>query len=304
MKKPYFFGVYYRFTDTQAPYSMAVIVGIHIKNNQPRAFIQVTDTKNRDSYYIHYSHKDFFYSDNPFFIKCENNIFTKEFVYLNIDQPRLHLHGLLTFKNNQDINRSTHYPTIMGPFGYLPLPCQHSIYSMFHHVNGVMSFNGGRYYFHDSAGYMEGDRGNVMPREYLWLQSNTFNNKDDIHFMCAYATIPLPIKGEFKGLICVLHINGKEHRFATYNGGFMEHFIREGNDYMMAIRKGKYRLLIKATLVHPKPLFAPNNRGMQRVIKEDLKGKIDIEFYKGKTCLCRLKDEHCAIESTWKNHEK
>lgn len=294
MSKAYFTGHYFRVTQSEEDYSIAVIVGLRITPHTKQGFIQVTDTSTEDSYYITFPHNEFQFHTDPFYIQCGKNIFTKEFMYLSLDEPGLVLHGLLTFNHIKDIHRTHYAPTIMGPFSYLPLPCYHHILSLEHEVNGVLTFNEQCHHFSQASGYIEGDYGHSFPTTYTWLQCNTFK-KQDIQFTCAFAKLPI-LKTSFRGVIAILTINGKEHRFATYNGAFVESYSIHKQRVFMIIRKGDYRLIIHARQNNPKSLFAPSNGHLRRVIKEDLGGSIFIEFYKKNRLLAKAADDLCAIE--------
>ncbi|WP_105617612.1 tocopherol cyclase family protein [Vallitalea okinawensis] len=299
MRKPYFTGWYFRATDLETNYSLSIIVGTHYSIEKHSSFIQIIDTTEKKTYYISYPSHYLKLNVNPFYIKCGKSIFTKDFMYLNIDTPRIQLHGLLTFDDLLDIKRTVTSPTIMGPFSFFNfMECYHHILSLHHFVNGVVTLNGKKHFFNQASGYIEADSGTSFPKDYVWLQCNTFNT-NDIKFMCSFAHIPFLITS-FNGLICVLNINGKEHRFATYNGSHVERYLINSSKVYMIIRKKHYRLVIKAHLKNGRSLISPQLGTMNRPVIEDLEGQISIQFFKNNALLFEDLGELCAIEISHK----
>ena len=123
---------------------------------------------------------------------------------------------------------------IMGPFKYVPfMECRHSIVSMRHRVDGMISVNDVEYRFDNDLGYIEGDRGYSFPREYAWTQC-FFDDGNSLMFSIA----DIPIAGwHFTGIIGVILWQGKEYRFATYLGARALKIA----DNEFIIQQGQYR---------------------------------------------------------------
>lgn len=104
---------------------------------------------------------------------------------------------------------------IMGPFRFLPMECRHGILSMAHETAGSISVEGTVYRFDGGTGYIEKDSGRSFPRDYLWVQCNTFREPGSL----VLAVAKIPFCGlHFRGCICAIVYGGREYRFATYNG--------------------------------------------------------------------------------------
>ena len=102
----------------------------------------------------------------------------------------------------------------MGPFRYVPfMQCRHSVFSMRHPVDGILSINGTPYEFQNAIGYMEGDRGYSFPTKYAWTQCSF----PDGALMLSIAEIPFG-GFHFTGIIGIVHLRRKEYRLATYLG--------------------------------------------------------------------------------------
>lgn len=132
---------------------------------------------------------------------------------------------------------------------------------MKHAVHGKITLNGEIFNFDDGVGYIETDSGYSFPEGYTWIHCNDF--KENCSIMAAVAKIPF-YGLNFWGCICVVWLDGKEYRLATYKGVKIircEHNIIE-------LKQGKYRLLIEANQRDAHSLAAPQLGKMSRMIKE------------------------------------
>ena len=138
--KNYFEGWYFK--NTNKINSIAFIPGINITENGKKAFIQViTDEM---SYFINYDIKDFKYNISPFSIQIAKNFFSKEKVYIDINDctQNIAIHGELIYSDNKNIKTNILSPNIMGPFSYIPfMECNHAILSMQNSIKGMININ-------------------------------------------------------------------------------------------------------------------------------------------------------------------
>ncbi len=146
INKSYFEGWYFKNTNSEN--SIAFIPGINVTENDKKAFIQViTDEM---SYFINYDINHFKYSFSPFAIQIEKNFFSKEKVYIDINdcEQNVAIHGELIYSHNKNIETNILNPNIMGPFSYIPfMECNHAILNMKNSINGVISFNNKKMFF-------------------------------------------------------------------------------------------------------------------------------------------------------------
>lgn len=85
--KKYFEGWYFK--NTGSNNGISFIPGINIDGTNKKAFIQVIT--NNSSYFIDYDINDFSFSNNPFYIKIQNNIFSKENIHIDIMDEKQNL---------------------------------------------------------------------------------------------------------------------------------------------------------------------------------------------------------------------
>lgn len=296
-KKNYFEGWYYKYISFHQEVSLAVIPGISLNTEDAHAFIQVFISKNNqlETHYFKYPVDAFSFHPKMMLIDVAGSLFTPDEMILNIHQNDQDIIGHLTHKNKTPLKKSFLSPNIMGPFAYLPfMETKHGVISMAHDVSGSILFNDVGVSFNQTKGYMEKDWGQSFPIKYTWLQSNYFNTPTTSFFL-SYATIKYMFL-TFKGLICVLNIDGKEHRFATYNGAKVLSVTHTEKTVDIQIKKRSYKLIITGEVDKTMALPSPKHGKMNQTIKEGMSGRIDIKLYKKKTLIYEDKGYHSGIE--------
>ena len=288
-KKPYFEGWYYKQVSTDQKSAISFIPGISLNEKDPHSFIQYIFTHENsegalqmESGYIRFKVEDFKWSDKPFAVQIGNNLFTKNFVSVHLQDETHKIEGMLHLGEFTPIERNAWMPNIMGPFAYIPhMECYHGVNSMSHELNGTLEINDETIEFTRGKGYIEKDWGTNFPRDYVWLQSNHFTNPETSIF---FSNAHIPFYGkEFQGYICNLLLEGKQYRFATYTNTPMEMEILDGNRVVALMENDKVRLTLDAQPTDQQELIAPVPEGMEKIIKEGISGKLKLTFLDKKT---------------------
>lgn len=180
---------------------------------------------------------------------------------------------------------------IMGPFTYLPLmQCRHSIFSLYHRVDGVLYHNGKQLIFQNGTGYMEGDRGHSFPNRYLWTQCNWGRNC----IVLSIADIPLYGK-TFVGCIGVVLFEEKEYRFATYCGVRLIHV----SNREILIQQGDMSLYVALLDGKAHPLSAPHSGAMTRTIHESPSCTVRYHFSVKQQTVFDIIQTNASFEACW-----
>jgi len=298
----YFEGWYFKQVSSDLKNIVSIIPGISKGSEDSHAFIQIIisskDVGNTilTTQYYKYSVEDFQYTDEPFCLTIGKNSFSNKGIELNLNNSEYSINGSISFSEFTEINRNIFSPSVMGCFSYVPfMECNHDIISMNHKLKGMLTVNNKLYNFMDGKGYIEKDWGTSFPEEYIWLQSNHFEDTDT-SVMFSLAHIPF-FGTSFKGFICNLTFEGHEYRFATYNNSKVVKVNYSGTLLELVIVKGEYELLIKAEACQDTgELKAPSNGEMDNIIKEGLSGLANIKLSKESEILFEGKGNPCAIE--------
>jgi len=277
--KGYFEGWYYKHQALKHPTiggrSLAIIPG----RASDEAFVLViTDGR---SYHIKYPlseyHKDAI-------LNVGGNTFSPAGITLDIRRPELTLVGEIMYMDIAPIRSD-----IMGPFKFFPMECRHGIISMRHTLCGTVTLNGEIQDYTDGKGYIESDSGRSFPKGYMWVHCNDF--AQDCSIMASVARIPF-YGLRFWGCICVVWLNGREYRLATYNG---VKILRCGPG-AIELKQGKYRLTITIDERAGQKLPAPHFGNMSRFIRETLACPARFRFMEGDRCMLDEKSEHASYE--------
>ncbi len=267
--RPYFEGWYFKHTSKGGAFS--VIPGVFCgKGVDDFAFIQLIFGQPPQSFFIPYDFSEFRFSPRTFEISIGKNEFSAGKVRLDIEE--IGLTASLSYSNHVRLQSGLYTPTIMGPFSYLPvMQCSHEVLSLTHRVSGSIQHQGGCLEFNDADGYMEKDWGSAFPESWVWMQCN---HRGDA-LMCSAASIPFA-GFTFTGLICVLLHDGKQYRFATYNGGALFSLAADCADIEAVVARGAYRLRMRAHSDAMGTLKAPTPSGINRDIAESITARYDV----------------------------
>ncbi|MCL1878494.1 MAG: hypothetical protein FWF80_06525 [Defluviitaleaceae bacterium] len=256
--------------------SFAVIPG---KASDGAIIFVVTDDK---SYNIPFSLPEYQKRDGE--LRIGGNTFSSAGISLDIQTPELSLTGKLTYTNLSPIRGD-----IMGPFRFFPMECRHGIISMNHSLQGEVILNDEMLNFGGGKGYIESDSGRSFPTGYTWVQCNAFD--EDCSIMASVARIPF-YGLRFWGCICVVWLNGKEYRLATYKGVKIIRCERG----IIELKQAKYRLSISVDERAGHKLPAPQSGKMSRFIKETLSCPAHFRLMEGDKCLFDGKSDFASYE--------
>ena len=277
LAKNYFKGWYFKCSTEDK--TIAFIPAFHKNHNKKSASLQIIT----DDSAFNLPFNSLAYSENPLSVKIGNCFFSEKGLRLDIQNKNLDIKGALRFYELSPIRYD-----IMGPFSYIPfMQCKHSLYSMKHRIRGQITINGKQLDFQNGTGYIEGDCGSSFPKEYIWTECSFENGA----LMLSVADIPM-LGFNFKGIIGVVLINGKEYRIATYLGAKAVYI----GDNTVIIKQGDYLLTAKLIKTNPLPLYAPLKGKMDRTIRESASSKAYYRFsYSGKT-LCEFTSNKASFE--------
>ena len=277
LMRNHFCGWYFRCQSDRR--TLTVIPSVHRTKESKYCTIQlITDTH---SFHVSFPYSDFHKKGSQ--ISIAGNRFGKEGVTLDIQTPDLNVTGSVRFGMFTSIQYD-----IMGPFRYVPfMQCRHSVFSMHHSVDGMLSINGTPHMFENAIGYMEGDRGYSFPSKYVWTQCSF----PDGALMLSIGNIPL-WGFHFTGIIGIVLMQGKEYRLATYLGAKA---VKIDTDEII-VWQGSLTLTVRPQGQAGHPLNAPVNGAMIRTIHEHPSCLVSYRFEENGTLLLELDAPNAAFE--------
>lgn len=273
----YFYGWYFKNQSDRQ--TLAVIPAVHGAGRARTCSIQFITADN--TWTISYPFQLFHKKEDCLFIG--ENRFGRNGLHLQIDTPQLKAEGNLRFSNLSPLKYD-----IMGPFVFVPfMECRHSVYSMYHNVDGCITINDKEYCFKNAIGYWEGDRGRSFPKNYAWTQCLF----QDHSLMLSVADIPLA-GIHFTGIIGVVRWKGKEYRFATYLGAR----IVQKSNHRLLVRQGRLEFEARLLEKNAHPLQAPESGAMTRTIRENVRCKAFYRLRKNGQTVFAFETEQASFE--------
>tara|TARA_B100000530_G_scaffold330293_1_gene273439 strand:- start:558 stop:1103 length:546 start_codon:yes stop_codon:yes gene_type:complete len=166
---------------------------------------------------------------------------------------------------------------------------------MNHTLNGHLDINKDRISFDHGKGYIEKDWGKNFPKDWVWAQSNSFN-ESELSISASLATIPWK-SYEFSGFIIGIHHKEKLYKFTTYNFSKILKIKFEDNALFWVIKKGHLQLEITIRSGRTSGLLhAPDKTDMVPKVREFLDGEISFILKKNQEIILEQYSDQCAVE--------
>lgn len=276
----YFEGWYFKQITHDKKHVISFIPGISLVENDRHCFVQYIyaelnsgDERPIRTGYIRYPLEEFSFTNTPFSVQIGDNTFSQTEMNVDLQTENMSIKGSLKLGSFTSIKKTWISPGIMGFFTYIPkMECYHAIISMHHTINGSLSIDHKIINFDKGIGYLEKDWGISFPKEYIWLQCNSFAD-ETVSLFLSIAHIPF-MRMSFKGFICNLSVNNAEYRFATYTGSKMKLAKVKNGRINVSFSNRKTILTIEGSSKSPGVLIAPHLGKMKDKIKEELSGEV------------------------------
>jgi len=275
--KDYFEGWYFKHVSSDQDQVYAFIPGITLAVDDPHAFIQVINGLSGESHYITYPVDQFKWDKKRFFIQIGESVFADEFIDLNMNEPSFSAKGRLNYSGFTKYPKTLFSPGIMGWYTFMPfMECYHGVVSANHEISGILDINSTLINFNKGKGYIEKDWGISFPECWIWLQSNSFEQKNASLFI---SIAKIPWLGKFFiGFIAFIYFEGKFHKFATYNHSKLVKVNFDGSLLEIELENRDSKLSIQAKSRNSGVLFAPNRGNMNRRIKESIDSEVSVQL--------------------------
>lgn len=278
-KKNYFEGWYFKLIDKSRKTIFAIIPGISIGESlaDAHAFIQIIDAVKGKTEYYRFAFEEFKTDKNKFDIHIGCNHFSDKVIDINLSNENSRIFGRLCFDNIEKYPKSFFNPGIMGPFSFVPfMECYHGVVNISHTINGILNLDKIQIDMTGGEGYIEKDWGRSFPQSWIWLQANHFEDPG-ISFMFSVARIPW-LGRSFTGLISFLRTDHGFYKFATYNGGKIQHIKIDGDTMEVSLKSPEYLLAFTAKQTKGGILKAPKNGLMLREIEESITAEVALKL--------------------------
>ena len=296
-KRPFFEGWYHKLT-TKNNRSLAIIPGIYHsgESNNKTAFVMVFDGTNGKVFFKRYETSEFKCSKSKYALHLGANYFSMKEIKLDIIDDDFQLKGHIYTNDTKPWPVTLFEPGCMGWYAYVPtMECFHGILSMDHSLNGKLELNDSLYNFSEGRGYIEKDWGKNFPEDWIWAQSNHFEN-NHASISASLATIPWK-KMKFAGFIVGLYFNNKLYKFTTYRNTITKNINIDSEKLHWQLQRKELILdLVIKKGSKPGILFAPDKDDMIPKVTEFLDGEIHCKLYDNDLKIFDDYSNFCATE--------
>ena len=280
-KTGYFEGWYFKLVDHRNKNSLAVIPGISRESREKgHAFVQIIEGGTGKTMHFRYPANEFYYSKKKLEVIINTNYFSEDRINLDIQEEKNCIQGSVEFSERSPLKSNLLNPGIMGWYSFVPfMECYHGLVSLDHSLTGGFRMNEKDFDFSGGRGYIEKDWGKSFPSSWIWMQTNHFN-RGRSSFTFSIARIPW-LRSHFIGHIGILLLDGKQYRFATYNGSRVTSLKVNGRSCEIGLKKRGYSLIVRATGRSSGTLAAPVSGAMDRRISESIDSEIEVVLSDG-----------------------
>lgn len=287
--KNYFEGYYIRIIDESKRFNKAFIFGVTYYKEDPHAFIQLVDGDNNSTKYYRFDVSEFSYDKQTVYFK--DNHLSLDHIYIKTDD--FLIEG--NIKNHVKIEKFLGSNSAMSFMHMFPMKTyqeivyQHAIFEGTYKDHNTYQLNG--------ISYMEKTYGHKFPPDWIWIQSNTFDQ--DILLSCSIGHTKI---FGFKALgyvVSLIHSN-KEIRFATYKRGKI--YIDRSNGLTITVSNKKHKLIITAKHIDPITLLGPIDKGeMVREVYESITSEVEIILYENNEPKLKSKGRLVGMENMYEH---
>ena len=277
-KKKYFERWHIYLIDALGQNRLNVMVGILIEDKEKYAFIQVSSNIPQLNHMIKYPAEVFSYTKDH--IVIENNILSREYIELDINEERFTLKGKVIFSGGKQLETKFWKPGLMGPFKLLPfLNSYHEVLSLSHILMGELTFNDRIMSFDEGRGALDKDWGRNFPNVWVWLQCNHFQ-KHDAALMTGVAR--MPILGNYYTAFAVpFYFNDKIEVYANYTGAHITKLYRHKGYIHLVITEKSKVIDLKIFGEEDVPLTTSPMSQVVKDVYESLDVKVEIKVTQG-----------------------
>jgi hypothetical protein len=278
----FFEGWYFKLVQPRTGDTYCFIPGIFLgKEDNSHSFIQVLKGNKKNFKYLRFRESQFKASSSELKFEVGKSYFSLNKISLDINQQYERIFGTLYFDNIVRWPDSVINPGSMGIYNYLSfMQCYSQVCAVDGNIKGKLSINGRIVDFTGGKLYIEKNWGVAFPYSYIWVQGNSFNERDG-SITCSIANIPMPFPMKsFTGFLIGIYVQGKLYKFTSINKSSLSISCEEEKIILKTYNKD-YFLKIEALYKQDDfmNLYAPRDGKMIPIAKETLQGKLNVTFF-------------------------
>jgi tocopherol cyclase len=145
-------------------------------------------------------------------------------------------------------------------------------------ANGWIDWNGQMYFLNQAPAYSEKNWGRAFPREWFWLNCNSFEGEPDLALTAGGGRREVLTWAESVAMVG-LHYRGQFYEFVPWNSR-VTWAIDPWGRWVMGAENWRYRVELVGTTTHTgTPLRAPTRGGMQFCCRDTMRGDVTLRLW-------------------------
>ena len=285
--KNYFEGYYIRVIDESKRFNKAFIFGVTYYKEDPHAFIQLVDGDNNSTKYYRFDVSEFSYDKTTVYFK--DNHLSLDHIYIKTED--FFIEG--NIKNHVTIEKFLGSNSAMSFMHMFPMKTYQEV--VYQQATFEGTYKDQNTYQLNGISYMEKTYGHKFPPDWIWIQSNTFNQ--DILLSCSIGHTKIFGFNALGYVVSLIH-NNEEIRFATYKRNKIH--IDRSNGLVITLTNKKHKLIINATHIDPITLLGPIDDGeMVREVYESITSEVEITLYENNELQLQSKGRLVGMENMY-----
>ncbi len=291
-KTNYFEGYYVRVIDQNKSFNKAFIFGMTSNKKDPHAFMQLVDGDNHSTKYYRFDLDDFNYDQNS--ISMPGIRLTSTSISIELDDFSIkgEFTNIVGLQKRHGSNSAMSFLHILPMKTYQEIVIMDSVFTGSYIIDSKTTSLNGTTYIEKTYGYH-------FPRNWIWIQSSTFDK--DVLLSCSIGEAKM-IGIPFKGYVISLIYKGEQYRFATYLKDKIIVKQEPGKVEIIASNK-KTRLAIKAISSKPITLVGPGLKSeMIMDVFESITSNVEIELTNNSNkTIVKSIGTHVGMENMYEN---
>ncbi len=144
-------------------------------------------------------------------------------------------------------------------------------------ATGWIDWNGNRYEFTDAPAYSEKNWGHAFPKQWFWLNCNSFDDESDLA-LTAGGGLRKVLGWEESAALVGIHYGGKFYEFVPWNSQ-VSWQIQPWGCWQMQAQNADYEVELTGTTDKPgTPLRAPTQQGLIFFCRDTMHGQLTVEL--------------------------
>ena len=226
---------------------------------------------------VNYPVEEYSYSPNNNIVKLGTNVFTKDYIELDIKNDLVQLQGTLEFKNKITLPSDFGKKSVMGPFNKVPfISIYYDIVSLSANLEGTLTYNKEAINFNRGKGFIEKAKGSKWPNIWVFSKCNHFRKDSKASIMLGIARMEVAFN-YCTGFALAICANNRKYLLTSYNGAHVVKFYKDKNNIHLIVAYKNILVELNILGKENNPLARSDYHGIKDIY-ESMNGVLELKI--------------------------